>query len=153
MWKTDGEVSGTYGESKRLEAIYVTLLDNYGDAIDPSLLGIEYRTHIQGIGWEETFAVNNEMSGTSGQSKRLEAIQIQLTGALSDRYELHYRVHVQSYGWLGWASDGEYAGTSGMSKRLEGIQIVIVPKGTFISSDYENVPGYMVPGSESFIEN
>ena len=153
VWKTDGEVSGTYGESKRLEAIYVTLLDNYGDAIDPSLLGIEYRTHIQGIGWEETFAVNNEMSGTSGQSKRLEAIQIQLTGALSDRYELHYRVHVQSYGWLGWASDSEYAGTAGMSKRLEGIQIVIVPKGTFISSDYENVSGYMVPGSESFIEN
>jgi uncharacterized protein YjdB len=70
------------------------------------------------------------MSGTSGESKRLEAIQIKLTGEMANHYDVYYRVHAQSYGWLGWAKNGESAGTAGYAKRLEGIQIVLVPKGS-----------------------
>jgi uncharacterized protein YjdB len=60
----------------------------------------------------------------------LEAIQIQLTGEMANHYDVYYRVHAQSYGWLGWAKNGESAGTAGLSKRLEGIEIVLVPKGS-----------------------
>lgn len=69
------------------------------------------------------------MSGTSGQAKRLEAIQIRLTGDMAEQYDVYYRVHAQSYGWLGWTSNGESAGTEGLSKRLEAIEIVLVKKG------------------------
>ena len=69
------------------------------------------------------------MSGTSGQAKRLEAIQIRLTGELERQYDVYYRVHAQSYGWLGWAKNGENAGTAGYAKRLEGIEIRLVEKG------------------------
>ena len=69
------------------------------------------------------------MAGTSGQAKRLEAIKIELTGEMAQHYDIYYRVHAQSYGWLNWASNGAPAGTSGMSKRLEAIQIVLVKKG------------------------
>lgn len=46
------------------------------------------------------------MNGTEGEAKRLEAIKIQLTGADKDKYDVYYRVHAQSYGWLGWAKNG-----------------------------------------------
>lgn len=69
------------------------------------------------------------MSGTTGQSKRLEAIQIKLTGDMSNKYDVYYRVHAQTYGWLDWAKNGTSAGTEGLAKRLEAIQIVLVEKG------------------------
>ena len=74
------------------------------------------------------------MSGTSGQSKRLEAIQIKLTGQVANEYDVYYRVHCQNFGWLGWAKNGESSGSEGYSRRLEAIQICLVPKG-------QNAPG------------
>jgi uncharacterized protein YjdB len=49
---------------------------------------------------------------------------------MANYYDVYYRVHAQTYGWLGWAKNGESAGTSGQSKRLEAIQIILVPKGS-----------------------
>lgn len=69
------------------------------------------------------------MSGTTGQSKRLEAIQIKLTGQVANEYDVYYRVHCQNFGWLGWAKNGESSGSEGYSRRLEAIQICLVPKG------------------------
>ena len=69
------------------------------------------------------------MSGTSGQSKRLEAIRIKLSGEIANKYDVYYRVHCQDFGWLGWAKNGEASGSEGFSKRLEGIEICLVKKG------------------------
>lgn len=124
-WKLNGEVSGTVGQSKRLEGINIKLSNINGN--------IEYKTHVQDIGWQD-WKSNGQMSGTTGQSKRLEAIQIKLSGEAANQYDVYYRVHAQDYGWLDWAKNGESAGTEGYSKRLEGIQIVLVKKG-------ENAPG------------
>ena len=49
------------------------------------------------------WAENGELSGTYGRAKRLEAIQIELTGEMKNHYDIYYRVHAQSFGWLGWA--------------------------------------------------
>lgn len=124
-WKLNGEVSGTVGQSKRLEGINIKLSNINGN--------IEYKTHVQDIGWQD-WKSNGQMSGTTGQSKRLEAIQIKLSGEAANQYDVYYRVHAQDYGWLDWAKNGESAGTEGYSKRLEGIQIVLVKKG-------ESAPG------------
>ena len=70
------------------------------------------------------------MSGTEGEAKRLEAIEIRLTGEMAEHYDVYYRVHAQTYGWLNWAKNGERSGTAGLAKRLEGIEIVLVEKGT-----------------------
>ena len=121
-WKSDGDESGTVGESKRLEAIKIKLPDGVSGSI-------EYRTHIQGIGWEQNWAKDGELSGTSGQSKRLEAIQVKLTGEVAKNYDVYYCVHAQNFGWLGWAKNGKEAGTAGYGYRLEAIKIMLVPKG------------------------
>ena len=50
-------------------------------------------------------------------------------GDMQRHYDVYYRVHAQSFGWLGWAKNGAPAGTAGYAKRLEGIEIRLVPKG------------------------
>ena len=117
----DGKMSGTSGQSKRLEGIIIQVSSKLNGSI-------EYQTHVQSIGWQG-WKSNGAMSGTSGQSKRLEAIRIRLTGEIANKYDVYYRVHCQSYGWLGWAKNGKASGSEGFSKRLEGIEICLVKKG------------------------
>ena len=56
---------------------------------------ISYRTHVQDIGWQE-YVSDGEMSGTSGQSKKLEGINIHLSSDLEGSVE--YQTHVQDIG-------------------------------------------------------
>ena len=133
-WVLNGTMSGTSGKAKRLEGINIKL-SNAAYAG-----GIQYRTHIQTYGWEKEWKKDGVMSGTSGKAKRLEAIQIKLYGEMANHFDVYYRVHAQSYGWLGWAKNGEEAGTAGYAKRLEGIQIVLVPKGSAApANNYKNI--------------
>ena len=119
--KYDGELSGTEGESRRLEAIRIKMSDSLpiGD--------ITYRTHVQDYGWLN-WVSNGELSGTEGKAKRLEAIEIKLTGDLAQQYDIYYRVHAQHVGWLDWAKNGESSGTAGYGYRLEAIEIKLVEK-------------------------
>ena len=96
----------------------------------PSLtnVNVNYSAHVQDIGWQKE-KKNGQLAGTTGQSKRLEAIKIELSGKDADQYDIYYQVHAQDYGWLDWAKNGEAAGTEGLCKRLEAIRIVIVNKG------------------------
>ena len=123
-----GSISGTEGKSYRLEGIKIKLDPQGYD------LGLAYQTHIQNIGWEANTArgwkTDDLMSGTEGLSYRLEAIQIKLTGADAEQFDLYYQVHAQNIGWMGWAKNGESAGSAGYGYRLEGIRIEIVPKGS-----------------------
>ena len=84
--------------------------------------------HVQTHGWQN-WREGGEIAVTTGEAKRLEAVQIELTGELAEQYDIYYRTHGQSYGWLGWAKNGELAGTEGLSKRMEAMQIVLVEKG------------------------
>jgi len=132
-FKKDGAMSGTSGKALRLEGIKINLQNNTGISG-----GIRYSTHVQSIGWQKKVSLNTNgkslkdvkgpMRGTSGKALRLEAITIELTGDLKKHYDIYYRVHAQSVGWMGWARNGQEAGTAGHAYRLEGIQIVLVPK-------------------------
>ncbi len=131
----DGELSGTVGLAKRLEALTLSLGDlGSVDNVDYSNSGITYRSHVQTFGWESTWKTNSQTSGTTGLGKRLEAVQILLTGDLASKYDIVYRVHVQHFGWLDWAKNGESAGTEGFGYRMEAIEIKLVPKGTVITN-------------------
>lgn len=128
-WSDGGELSGTTGEAKRLEAIEISLSDSSykGDII--------YTAFVQGYGWidnledKSTWSKNGETCGTTGEAKRIEAICINLTEQLSKEFDIYYRVHAQSYGWMAWAKNGEPCGTTGYAKRIESIQVVMVKKG------------------------
>ena len=118
--KTDGQISGTTGQSKRVEAFTVGLNNSKysGDVI--------YQAHVQDIGWQNW--VKNGIAGTTGLSKQLEAIRIALNGNIAKDYSIYYRVHSSDFGWLDWASDGNVAGTTGLGKAIEAIQIHLMKK-------------------------
>ena len=126
-----GENLGILGESKRLEALSVSLETG---ALSGS---VRYRTHVQTYGWQD-WVSDGTLSGTTGEGKRLEAVQIELEGDIARYYDIYYSVHIQSFGWLGWAKNGEMAGSEGLAKRLETIQIRLVPKGGQAPGSTEN---------------
>ena len=149
-WKYNGQMSGTSGQAKRLEGINIKLTNK------PYSGSIVYTTHVQSIGWQgnennpNTWFRDGQMAGTSGRAKRLEAIRIALTGEMAEHYDVYYRVHAQTYGWLAWAKNGEAAGTAGLSKRLEGIQIVLVPKGG--AAPANNYGGVVTTNKQTYIK-
>lgn len=130
-FKADGEMAGTQGERKRLEAIEIKLKNKGYD------LGVKYRTHVENLGWQE-WKADEEPSGTTGSALRLEAINLSLTGGDADKFDVYYSVHAQEFGWLDWAKNGEAAGTEGYAYRLEAIKIKILPKGATPPGKTEN---------------
>lgn len=67
---------------------------------------VEYRTHVENKGWLD-WVKDGELSGTSGESLRMEAVQLKLTGEIAEKYDIYYRVHAQNFSWLDWAKNGE----------------------------------------------
>lgn len=86
-------------------------------------LHVQYRTHVQNIGWQG-YVMDGEMSGTSGKSYRVEALNISLINA-PENAKILYRTHVQDIGWQNWQQNGAMAGTSGKAYRVEAIEIVL----------------------------
>ena len=83
---------------------------------------VNYSTHVQDIGWQG-YVKDGSTAGTTGQSKRLEAIRIKLSNNTSYNGTIQYQTHVQDIGWQGWKMNDDTSGTSGQSKRLEAIRI------------------------------
>ena len=107
----------------------VTLQFDANQVAGPIVDGIHNEVHVQNTGWTGG-ARDGELAGTTGQSRRLEAVRGSLNGdALMDGHSVWYRVHSQTYGWLGWAHDGEPAGTAGLAKRAEAIDVQVLPQG------------------------
>ena len=121
----DGQIAGTVGQSRRVEALKIT---------PPAGVELAVSAHMQTIGWKTWTGIkkgtssgtgtssNDPIIGTVGQSKRLEALKIRcLTNTTGKK--LKYQVHCQTFGWMAAVGEGETAGTTGMSKRIEAIRI------------------------------
>ncbi len=85
---------------------------------------LSYSVHCQSYGWMSEVA-EGTTAGTSGQSKRLEAIKINA----KTKYQgaIQYQVHVQSYGWMDetkWSSGRN----KWKSKKAEAIHIKLTEK-------------------------
>jgi uncharacterized protein YjdB len=77
-----------------------------------------YRSHVQSLGWGQ-WLCDGQLSGTKGQNRRLEAIQI---SAPFVGGSVCYEVAVADLGWK-VACNGDVAGTTGQSRRVEGLSI------------------------------
>ena len=115
-----GEMAGTTGFSLRMEALKASLGNE--------LKGIEYRSYVEGRGWENEYSKDGGISGTTGESLYIEGVQFQLYGEIADSYDIFYRTHVQKIGWTEWSKNNEISGAPGESLRVEAIQIKIIRK-------------------------
>ena len=131
-----GGLVGTSGLSKRLEAFKLSLqqvADVDGVAFEALSGSIEYRAYVGGA-WQ-AFVADGTLAGTVGRSLPIEGVAVRLTEQLEQEYDVYYRVHMQSYGWLAWAKNGEDTGALDFGKRVEALQVVIVKKGDAAPAD------------------
>lgn len=70
-WTSTSQI-GTVGRSLRLEAVQFRLTGDLATRYD-----VSYRAHVQGIGWQ-SWKLNAVTAGTTGQAKRIEALQVRL---------------------------------------------------------------------------
>ena len=82
---------------------------------------ILYRVNVKGSGWLPTVQ-DGAMAGTTGESRRIEAIKIEARG-LPPGCRLRYKVHAKDIGWMKWVGNGGQAGTTGEKRRLEAVRI------------------------------
>lgn len=92
----------------------------YHQTVDTSK--IKYRAHVQDIGWQE-WKSDGQTAGTTGQGKRLEAIQIDCDEPVTAK------AHLQDHSWVdyGTITKDTVIGTTGQSRRLEDLCL----KGNF----------------------
>ncbi len=122
-WKRNGSVAGTTGQSKRIEAIEIYLQSKADmPSVDRVSTSLSTSAHVQDYGWMNAVG-NNQVAGTTGQSKRLEAITVTLNDDMSCYGDIDIQAHVQDYGWLSTVHSGDTVGTTGQNKRLEAIKI------------------------------
>lgn len=108
-----GEICGTVGQEKRLEAIEIDY-DGVGR--------LEFQCHVANKGWQNV-REGYEIGGSAGKSEAIEAIAI----CLKDTdWKIRYSVHVQDYGWMNDFEQGQIAGTTGEGKRMEAIKIDLI---------------------------
>ena len=128
----DGQLAGTVGKNKHIEALRIKLTDQLAEKYD-----IYYRVNIEGRGWLD-WTVNGGDSGSTGLDLAVRGIEIKIcakdgeehpeVGAnalvTSDNFgNIVYQAHVQNIGWKKQVADGENAGTVGKNLGIEGIKI------------------------------
>lgn len=105
-----GEIAGTTGLSKRLEALRINAsFDGLGEGEEKEAIVVQAWSD---GGWHDEVH-NGEIAGTVGEGKAIEVVKIRLSERLAESYSVRYRVHSANVGWMGWARDGESAGTAG----------------------------------------
>ena len=131
-WVSNGEMAGTTGQGKRIEAlwIYTRGLPRYGKVC--------FKTHLAEDGWtkpvcedEVKYDDNGKIiirqgSGSRGQARRVEAVEIWLENAPG--WGVEYQVHAAEIGWMAWRRDGDMAGTTGEARRIEAVKIELYKK-------------------------
>jgi len=125
----DGQVAGTTGYAKRLEALKIT---------PPEGWVLEVSMHVQSHGWMTWSGIrkgessgtesssNDPIMGTVGEAKRIECLMVKvLDRPAGDNRKLYFQVHQQSTGWKDWTPEGYASGTDGMALRLEAVRMKI----------------------------
>ena len=133
-WTSNGQPAGSQGYEKRIEALQIAVLPKGAtipgttdNSYKTTGKKVEYRTYVEKQGWKK-YSADGEQSGTIGQSKRIEAIRVKLTGEIAKYYEVYYSIHLAKIGWCNYESAGRVTGTIDLSKKIEALKICLVKK-------------------------
>lgn len=113
-------ISGTVGETKRLEALKITLKSK-GKSM------IKYRVRYLNGEWQD-WKQSGDVAGTTGCSQPLEALEIKLIDKYKEKYDIHYRVCISAFGWTDWVKNGKTCGSENIGFQIEAIEIKMSPK-------------------------
>lgn len=119
----DGIASGSLGKNLRMEALTANIESSYEGEI-------VYNTYVEELGWQYEESFDGDMAGTEGESLKVHAIYLYLTGELEEKYDIYYRVLLDNETvWQGWTLNGEAAGNYKPDRMIQAVQIVLRDKG------------------------
>ncbi len=144
-WVSDGQIAGTTGEARQMEAVRIEVSGLPDGAV------IKYRSLSANKGWLP-WVSGGKISGTTGEARRIEAIQIKLLN--TSGWNVKYQVHVSSKGWLPWAADGEIAGTTGVEDgRVKEIRIMKVKgRKPLDSAELKNFETFVTQRADDIVQ-
>jgi hypothetical protein len=105
-----GEIAGTTGENRQMEAII----------LNSNTISLEYRVHVAEKGWLP-WVHNGQVAGTTGENRRIEAMEIKSSK------QLRVQEHIQDVGWMPPSKGMEiHIGTQGKCLQMEAIKIELL---------------------------
>ena len=137
-WVKNGDPVGSVGAGLRLEAVETRILPKNSPAPSPTSVGLynpqnvgapdsyslSYSTHLSNIGWVSSTR-QNEIGGTTGQSRPMEALRFDTIGSLFGDVVISCSVYIKNTGWLNDIAPGSTCGTTGQSKPLEAVKLKV----------------------------
>ena len=116
-WLVNNSIAGKVGKGKRIQSLALEL-----DA-GSSSGGIQYRVRRSSgkwLAWKKDGAI-------AGPYNDIEAVQIKLTGAVAENYDVVYQANVSKVGWQARMRNGATVGTSA-DRGIEALRVQIVAK-------------------------
>lgn len=125
-WAKNGEDAGSTEQGIKVEAMQVVILPKGQKApgsteehfLSTPSVSYTVKFHNGNFG---TSVKDGVMAGTTGQSKQLDGIKINLNKSSLMSGSINYQGHIQNVGWSDTVSNGNFLGVNG--NRLEGIRI------------------------------
>ncbi|CDM67294.1 Hypothetical protein CM240_0115 [Clostridium bornimense] len=131
--KTGKLLSSTYGNGQKITPVYDKNDNLIGRAYSGDNLGtITYSGNVEGVG-NKTAVGNNSVLGTIGESKRLESLNINMSGMPSGM-KIKYQACIEGQGWQDWVYGGQEAGAAGKNLKMEAVRIKLedAPEGYIV---------------------
>ena len=116
-WLVNNSIAGKTGKGKRIQSLALSLDAGSMDG------GIQYRVRRSSgkwMPWKKDGAV-------VGPYKDIEAIQVKLTGAIAESYDVVYQTYVNKVEWQARMRNGSVAGTSA-NRSIEALKVKIEDK-------------------------
>jgi hypothetical protein len=118
FWRESGETAGLTNEALQIESLQIDLCDMNGKGM------LKYRGYVQDKKWQDWVdSSTDKYAGTTGEGKRLEAIEIKVKDKYADKYNIVYRAYVQNKGWGNWVKNGQTAGAIDENRKIQAIEI------------------------------
>lgn len=125
-WAKNDQASGNIGYDKTIQSIRIKLVEknnpapgNTTNIYSEEEMKIKYNTYVVGNSWQG-YKENGATSGTTGQSKSLQAIKIKLNKKTISG-TVAYSTQVATIGWTNFVEDDNQSGIIG--KNIEAVKI------------------------------
>ena len=152
---TGTSINGSVSTSDRAISVVVgdcnssLALQSFSAHVDNKITegSVAYRTFLAYRGWSDDWTAEGTPVYVGNDGLSLSAVEVKLSGPLSDTYDLWYRVSVVGKGWLEWASNGASAGVNGNCDGVNAIQLDLRKKGSAAPGSTANA--FIQPESSS----
>ncbi len=123
-WTNQGSTSGKGSGTKKVGRMEV---DRINDALSGTVSCSMYNDSKSTSG-SNTKKGKYSAAGIAGQAAQY--MSVSLSGNLSKRFDVYYRVYISGAGWMAWAKNGAKAGVKNFNSRMKmcGYQIKLVEK-------------------------